>query len=226
MAANNVNNNTKERILNHAEVLFAQKGYHAVSVREITSAAGCNLSAVNYHFGNKKNLYIEVFRIKWLNRAKRVHGAFRSALETGAEPYSPPHMIRAFAGAFVDGPLTDEERIRHFHLMQRELSNPSEAFELVLEQVIQPSLSELAGMLGPAMPKGVDREKLTLNILCTFSMILYFTFAREAVSRITGRVYDRAFKTRLVEQIVDFALKGMRLPKSAPQGAIDKEKAR
>ena len=56
---------TKERILDTAEVLFAQKGYQAVGVREITSAAKCNLAAVNYHFGNKENLYLEVL---WVNR--------------------------------------------------------------------------------------------------------------------------------------------------------------
>jgi AcrR family transcriptional regulator len=53
---------TKERILDTAEVLFAQKGYRAVSVREITSAARCNLAAVNYHFGKKENLYLEPCR--------------------------------------------------------------------------------------------------------------------------------------------------------------------
>jgi len=57
---------TKERILNEAEALFAQKGYHAVSVREITTAAECNLAAINYHFGNKQNLYMEVFRSRWI----------------------------------------------------------------------------------------------------------------------------------------------------------------
>ncbi|MEJ2220434.1 MAG: TetR family transcriptional regulator, partial [Desulfobacterales bacterium] len=63
-AANN--DHTRERILDEAESLFALKGYDAVSVREITGAANCNLAAVNYHFGNKRNLYLEVFRSRWL----------------------------------------------------------------------------------------------------------------------------------------------------------------
>ena len=44
---NTKNDHTKERILDEAEALFAQKGYDAVSVREITGAANCNLAAVN-----------------------------------------------------------------------------------------------------------------------------------------------------------------------------------
>lgn len=52
---------TRERLLNEAERLFAGKGYDAVSLREITTAAGTHLAAVNYHFGSKENLYLEVF---------------------------------------------------------------------------------------------------------------------------------------------------------------------
>ena len=63
---------TRERILDEAEILFAGQGYHAVSVREITSAAQCNLAAVNYHFGNKHNLYLEVFRSRVIPRAERL----------------------------------------------------------------------------------------------------------------------------------------------------------
>ena len=67
----NRNDLTRERVLDEAETLFAQKGYHAVSVREITTAAECNLAAVNYHFGNKQNLYLEVFRERWFPRDGR-----------------------------------------------------------------------------------------------------------------------------------------------------------
>ena len=103
---------TKERILDTAEVLFAQKGYQAVSVREITSAARCNLAAVNYHFGKKENLYLEVFRSRWVPRATRIRESFRRAL-AGQDSLSPPKVVRALAQAFVEGPLSDEERLRH-----------------------------------------------------------------------------------------------------------------
>ena len=52
----------RERLLEEAEALFAEKGYTAVSIREIIAAADCNVASINYYFGNKKNLYLEVFR--------------------------------------------------------------------------------------------------------------------------------------------------------------------
>jgi AcrR family transcriptional regulator len=47
---------TKSRILDAAEVLFVSGGFESMSMRQITTAAGVNLAAVNYHFGSKDAL--------------------------------------------------------------------------------------------------------------------------------------------------------------------------
>lgn len=59
---------TKTKILNAAEQLFAERGFADTSLRLITSQAEVNLASVNYHFGSKKELiqavlarYLEVF---------------------------------------------------------------------------------------------------------------------------------------------------------------------
>jgi len=52
---------TVARILNTAEVLFAERGFAETSLRNITSKAKVNLAAVNYHFGSKKALIQAVF---------------------------------------------------------------------------------------------------------------------------------------------------------------------
>jgi len=59
-------NNTALTIIGSAEKLFALRGYHAVSIREISKDAAVNISAVSYYFGSKENLLKAVFeeRIK------------------------------------------------------------------------------------------------------------------------------------------------------------------
>ena len=52
---------TVDRILDAAEKLFAEHGFAETSLRSITSKAGVNLAAVNYHFGSKKALIQAVF---------------------------------------------------------------------------------------------------------------------------------------------------------------------
>jgi AcrR family transcriptional regulator len=202
------NGQTKDRILDEAEGLFARKGYHAVSVREITQAAGCNLAAVNYHFGSKQSLYLEVFRSRWLPRAARVHSSFRKNLATNG-PISPTAVVQSLAQAFLDGPLTDTERKRHHQLISGELAQPTEAFEIVADQVLQPLFNNLLDDLRTVLPDEIDGEQLALNAFSILAMVLYFNLARPFISRFTGYTYDDTFKARVVDHIVNFSLNGL-----------------
>jgi hypothetical protein len=74
---------------------------------------------------------------------------------------------------------------------------------------MRPFFKELAQMLGAGIPKATGKESLMLDLFSVFSMVMYFNFAREAVSRITGRQYDQAFKEHLVEHIAGFVQKGL-----------------
>ena len=49
--------NSKEKILKSVIKLFAQKGYDAVSIREICKDAGCNICMISYYWGGKQELY-------------------------------------------------------------------------------------------------------------------------------------------------------------------------
>src|SRR5579862_3501720 len=53
---------TRERLLEAAGEVFAQKGFREATIREICSRAGANIAAINYHFGGKERLYAEVLR--------------------------------------------------------------------------------------------------------------------------------------------------------------------
>ena len=53
---------TKERLLQVAKELFAQKGFHGASTREITQRAGVSLSSLHFHWQSKENLYLAVYR--------------------------------------------------------------------------------------------------------------------------------------------------------------------
>ena len=47
---------TRERLLNAAEQLFAERGISGTTLRALTKAAKVNLAAVHYHFGSKEGL--------------------------------------------------------------------------------------------------------------------------------------------------------------------------
>ena len=205
---NNKNNHTKDRILDEAEALFAVRGYHAVSVRQITGAANCNLAAVNYHFGNKQNLYLEVFRSRWLPRAVRIQNCFRKSLAAKGT-VTPAAVVESLAQAFIAGPLSEEERRRHHQLISGEMAKPTKAFKMIADQALRPLFDSLFKDLRSVLPDDIEEEKLSLNIFSVFAMVLYFNFARPVISSFTGCEYDAAFKERLVDHIVEFSINGL-----------------
>ena len=54
--SNEAGQETRDRLLDAAERLFAKRGLDAVSVRDITESAGANTAAIHYHFGSKHDL--------------------------------------------------------------------------------------------------------------------------------------------------------------------------
>ncbi|WP_456434363.1 CerR family C-terminal domain-containing protein [Thermosulfuriphilus sp.] len=200
---------TKERLLEAAERLFGEKGYQGVSVREITQAAGCNVAAVNYHFGSKRDLYLEVFRARWLPRAERLSRYFRD--NVGNSPASAAEVIQALAVSIIEGPLSEDERLRHRQLMFRELTQPTEAFEIIVKEGLRPLFAEIVSLLKPFLPSETREEDLRLSVLSIMAQIIHFHVARPKVSALLERPYDEVLRARIIAHIVDFSLKGLGL---------------
>lgn len=203
------NDDTKERLLDAALELFAVQGYAEVSVRQITARAGTHLSAVNYHFGDKRNLYLEVFRSRWLPRAQKIRQVLTQATAQGILP--PAELIRLLAKEFITGFPTYDQAIKFHQLIAREMAQPTEAYDLIFEQGQKPIFEILLRQLTPQLPPGVGREQTNLYIFSIFSMVLQFNFSRVLVSRIVGRDYDDQFIDQVVNHIVSFCIKGMGL---------------
>src|SRR4026208_1111742 len=88
---------TRTRILDAAEELFMQHGFEGTSMRLLTTKAGVNLAAVNYHFGSKDALIEAVFRRR-LDPMNAARIAALESLEVAGRPLAPEAIIRAFVG--------------------------------------------------------------------------------------------------------------------------------
>ena len=58
---------TKEKILKEALFLFSDRGFHAVSVRDIAKAVGIKESSLYNHFKNKQDIFDSIVDIQWEN---------------------------------------------------------------------------------------------------------------------------------------------------------------
>ncbi len=78
-------NDTVEKILHAATLLFAERGFSETSLRTITGMAEVNLAAVNYHFGSKKALIQAVFSRFLGPMSAKLDTALDDLLESHAE---------------------------------------------------------------------------------------------------------------------------------------------
>ena len=116
---------TKKRIFAAAAELFAQRGYHNTSAKDICSAAGVNAAAINYHFNGKDGLYEQVFsaaiehflHLDFLQALDESHATAQDKLDELIE-----HVVANIL----------EERSWHGKVWAREIVTPSPMINTVL----------------------------------------------------------------------------------------------
>lgn len=130
---------TKQRILDTAERLFAETGFRATSLRELTAAAGVNLAAVHYHFGSKEGLIQAVFarRLDPIN-SERLERLNRCEAEHADEPIPIVDLLDALLAPSFR--LLDDEKGRAFpRLLGRLHSDPDreKVRDLLFDQFVE-----------------------------------------------------------------------------------------
>jgi AcrR family transcriptional regulator len=92
---------TQQRILDAAESVFARQGYYGATIRDITQAAGVQLSLSRYHFGTKDHL----FRCVLERRAEATCQQLTSSLEAAIATSAPERRLEAVVEAMVALPI-------------------------------------------------------------------------------------------------------------------------
>src|SRR5689334_13618976 len=169
---------TKERVLVAATSLFAERGFHRTTVRDIAARAGVNVAAGNYHFGSKKRLYLEVLRAQFAQiRARlRARGAVRSATELARLSRAELAAIfRARVAVMLDLLIGPPPGV-HGTLMQREMCDPSEALPVIVDEFVAPMLRETREIVAHLEP-ALDGRALERCVFSVIGQALFYRFA-------------------------------------------------
>ncbi|MDD5322397.1 MAG: TetR/AcrR family transcriptional regulator [Methylococcales bacterium] len=134
---------SKEKILETAIVLFAQKGYSGLSMRQLAQAIDMSVAAIYHHFPDKNALYLETVRFAFSDKEQVFAQVWES--DCPAE-----EKLGRFIRSLIDVMLQD----RDFHrLMQREiLEADPERMQLLAQGIFKRQfclLMQLATELAP-----------------------------------------------------------------------------
>jgi AcrR family transcriptional regulator len=195
---------TRERLLRAAERLFADHGFKDVTVRDICRAARANVSAVNYHFGDKLGLYREVLqsaidRMRATNEAARAAGAGQTAEE----------QLRRYITIFLSRLLASGNDTVH-KLVTRELNDPTPALDDLIEQGIKPRIEFLSALVADIMGcEPSDRRVLRCVASIQTQSLAYIPNAIGERLWLTSRPTS-AHVQEVARHIADFSIAGIR----------------
>jgi AcrR family transcriptional regulator len=123
---------TKERILQAAGPIFARQGFQSATVREICTGADVNLASINYYFGDKQKLYVEVVKAARDTQS----GSFQFSAVPEAAP--PAMLLEKFVEVLLQKLGVGSETSWQMELLVREFLFPGEACREIVEEYFRP----------------------------------------------------------------------------------------
>jgi AcrR family transcriptional regulator len=165
---------TRERLLGAAEELFADRGYNAVSMRDIAKQANVNLAAAGYHFGSKENLFVESImrQMRPLN-ARRL--AALAELEKRPRPPTLAEVLDAFARVMLEQAVNDQESGRRLHrCLSRAFAESDQIARTVFRKELLPAAMRFLGAITracPDLPPPVAGMGLAMYAGCVIHML-------------------------------------------------------
>ena len=168
---------TKEKVLKAASRVFSENGYKETTVRMISEKAGVNVASVNYYFGDKEQLYLEVIRY-W------AEDAFRNfpddfLAESGRSPEEKIELFVYHTLLILLGPDGRGTGFGRLMALEASVSPSSVVHEVVAATIKEPTnilMKAVADLTGTD-----DEEKLKVYSACVVGQTVYFYLSKNLI---------------------------------------------
>jgi AcrR family transcriptional regulator len=197
---------TRQRLLEAAGQIFADKGFDRATGKEICERAGTNTAAVNYYFGGMEGLYAAVL---WEAHSRFVTFEAASAAVAGQTDAKGrlEAIIRLIARA-ITGPVSSSWVLR---VLGREILAASAALDTVREKEIVPKARLLRSIVSELMALPEDHPAVArgcVSVLAPCFMLLLFD--RRTLKRALPKLALSAEDSdALVQHLVQFSVAGL-----------------
>jgi len=197
------------RLLDAAERLFCESGFDGTSIRDLTTAAECNVASVNYHFGGKDKLYLEVFRRRMLIMRDLRIASINNVMSQHGREVSLERLLHAFVSSFIQPLVSETGAGRFSKLMAREMFEPHLPRNVLLEEMIIPVVSSLQQALAKVCPD-LEQKRAVLCVHSLIAQLIHTIRTREVFGGLDDVRLPAADLSGMVEHIVEFSAAGIR----------------
>lgn len=192
---------TRWRLLQAAAEVFAEVGYHAATTREICKRAEVNLASIHYYYGDKAELYREVFRLPFLSECN-VFATLDIA------QVSLPEALHSFY-SWLFPPVAEEDPMQKLfmRLHAREEAEPSGVLGDAMVQAFRPNHDKVQALLcrefGLKKPD-VEVDRLTFAVI---GLATVYFHNRTAVNNFAAHLIDgQKSREAMAERLVGYAV--------------------
>ena len=212
---------TKTRILDAAEELFTEHGFEATSLRQLTSAAGVNLAAVNYHFGSKEELFQAVLtrRLDAMNQ-ERIELLETLEREAGNKPLSCEKVIFAMLIPALRLARDEKRGGKNFlRVLGRAYADPAPFIRHFLHAQYAEMIGRYKEAFGRALPH-LSKQELTWRlhfVMGALSYTLAGTDSHKLFQQMGGTEDDEL----LLQRLAPFLVAGLKAPPRADSRKLE-----
>jgi AcrR family transcriptional regulator len=211
---------TRQRLLDAAEVLFAERGMAGTALRAVTAAAGVNLAAVNYHFGGKEQLLEAVVsrRIQPVN-AERLRRLDELEATAGDGAVPLVELVRALLEPMVRARHQMHDEAALFpRLMGRLLTESGACVHALIGEQFQEVAARFTRALGQALPHLSPAEVLWRLHFCVGSLAFTLLHAWH-LGEMSGGLCSGSDPEAIMTHLLPFVVAGFEAPASGGREA-------
>ena len=202
---------SKRKLLDAAELLFAEKGFEAVSVRDITQLAKTNVAAVNYHFGSRDAL-LTLVMMRYMTPVTEERLARLESVERKWSGKSVPleEIIDALVRPLVGQVKKSELAERLFYkLTGRICAEQGDGLPPQIEEQFRQSGERFSKAFAKALPT-VPPEELAWRIHFVIGGMIHMLTHQEIFHLVSGGASGAPTMEDTLGRFIRFAAAGLR----------------
>lgn len=193
---------TKQKLLDSACDIFAEKGYRSATIKDICGRAGANIASVNYYFGSKKVLFESV----WRQVYEIINKEYPLDAGLGQDP-TPQDRLRGHIHALIRR-MFDEGRVGLLHAMTFSVGSHDMETHAIIKELFRSHREYMGGNVRAILGEGVPEMYVRM---CSMSVVSQ-CFSLYRVAAHTGRKLIEVFEMGpevMAEHIYRFSLAGL-----------------
>ncbi len=171
---------TRKALIEAGLQLFGEKGYEAVSTREIADTAAANIGSIAYHFGGKPGLRLACAR-HVMDRLRMIVGPMFTGALPPLTPIAAQQALEMQVEQFGRFIAASAEAEVFASFILREIMQSGEVFQLVYAEMFKPLHMRLCQVFALATGLDAESEEVRLATFSLLGQVIYFRIGRPAV---------------------------------------------